>query len=431
MRSRVVAVIVAVVVPLAALGVVIAQRGGSTHGPARLPIAFGGLGGEQATPAIGRADSAVYPYGVIVYKAAPGLAALNGSAHAYKVTGGGDAAAARRLADAFGLDGIEPDAASTFTNGDAQLSVAPTGFWGYTRQSSGGAVSSSGSATACPPDAADCAIPPTTVPEHPADLPSQDDAKAAALTLLERAGIDTAHATVSVDDFVTQWAIRVDPVVDGTPTEGFGTTVSIGEGGAVDYANGFLGTPEQADVYPLIGTTAAIDRMNKGEGFVGIRPLQAAGTPMPMVSSAPPEATTTIPAGGSSPGSVGGTEPAPLLPCDGTGAPTTFPCGSPLSQPPLTGTVPPPPPQEIAITDAAQILLLAPSIDGATTWLVPAYRFSTADGVGPTVLAIDDSFLTPPDQVPDGKGGGINPDSSPEGTVTFDPTPAPASDGGR
>ena len=334
---------------------------------------------------------ALYPYGGIVYKAGPSLPVLDGSARAYKIVGAG-AGAARRLADALGLKDVTEDANSTFTDGDAQLSVSPVGDWGYTRQSSGGGVASSGVAVACAPNA-DCPIPPTTIPQHPADLPSQDDAKASALALLQRAGIDTDHAVVSVDDAVTQWIVRVDPVVDGVPTDGFTTTVTIGENGVVEYASGILGAAQPADEYPLIGTNAAIERLNNGDGFVGPRPLQAA------------EGTSVV---GGAPGSAGPAEPAPpLLPCDGTEAPTTLRVGSVDSQrPPVTDTIPPPPPpQEITLTGAERILLYAVSYTNDESWLVPAYRFRTDQGAGPSVLAIDDTFLTPPDQVIPESGG--------------------------
>ena len=419
MRSRVLAIIVAVVVPLAALGVVIAQRGDSSHSPARLPILAAGDGsGENAALGVARADAALYPYGVIVYKAGANLPALDGSGRAYKVTGI-DADAARRLADAFGFNDITPDADSTFTKGDAQLTLSPSGFWGYTRQSSGGDVSSSGVAVACAPDT-DCPAPPTTIPQHPADLPSQDEATAIAIALVQRAGIDTENATISVDDFVTQWSVRIEPVVDGLPTEGMTTSVTIGEGGVVEYANGIFGHPQAADEYPLIGTSAAIDRLNKGEGFAGPRPLMGAAEDATAAASGEPGPIT-----GSEPGSVGSGEPGSVAPgepvpppsCETT-IPSDVPC-APEPVPPVTGTIPPPPPQEITITGAEQILLYASSYTGEESWLVPGYRFTTDQGVGPSVLAIDDSFLTPPDEVPPDKGF-----DDPNGTVTIEPAPA-------
>jgi hypothetical protein len=365
-------------------------------------------------------DAALFPYGGIVYKGGANLPALDGSARAYKVSGT-DAGAARRLADAFGFNGIAPDADSTFINGDSQLTISRSGFWGYTRQSSGGDVSSSGVAVACAPDT-ECPVPPTTTPQHPAGLPSQEEAKATAIELLQRAGIDTDKATVSVDDFVTQWSVRVEPVVDGLPTEGMTTTVTIGVGGVVDYANGIFGRPQASDEYPLIGTGAAIDRLNKGEGFVGPRPLMGAAEDATAASGPPdPGPAGSEPgsgAAGGEPGSVAPGEPVPPPACDTT-IPSDVPCAPEPVPPPDTGTIAPPPPQEITITGAEQILLYAASYTGEESWLVPAYRFATDQGVGPSVLAIDDSFLTPPDQVPSGKG---SIDSG--GPVTIEPAPA-------
>ncbi|MEY2431525.1 MAG: hypothetical protein QOC92_1250 [Acidimicrobiaceae bacterium] len=422
---------VAVVVPLVALGVVITRGGGSAHKPARLPIAAGS--GQRAALGVAPVDAApaLYPYGGIVYKAGTNLPALDGQARAYKV-GSVDEAAVRRLADAFGLKDHGPNADFTFINGEEQLTVEPTGgSWGYSRSSAGGGSVSSGVAVACQPDA-DCPAPSTTTPQHPADLPSKEGAKAVALGLLQRAGIDTDQAAVTVDDAITQWIVRVDPTVDGVPTEGFGSTITVGEGAVIEYASGILGAPVAADEYPLMGSGTAIERLNKGEGHIGPQPMWAQDA---KVADAPAGAST-ITGAGSAPGSAGPTEPAPLPACDGVGAPTTFPCGS-APDAPVTNTLPPPSPQEITLTGVEQVLLLAVSYDGSERWLVPGYRFSTADGVGPSVLAIDDSFLTPPDQVTGDKGAGSSAGSTgSDGAATIEPAPvppqpAPASDGGR
>src|SRR3954451_12150102 len=84
MKSRLTVIVVAVLVPLAVLGVVIAQRGGGGHSPARLPIAA--ASGASAATQDAAARPALYPYGGIIYQAGQGLPALAGSARAYKVT---------------------------------------------------------------------------------------------------------------------------------------------------------------------------------------------------------------------------------------------------------------------------------------------------------------------------------------------------------
>lgn len=427
MRSRALAILVAVIVPLAALGLVVAQRGDSSHKPARLPILSGG-GAENATLGAARADIAMYPYGGIVYKAAANLPALDGSARAYKISAA-DAGALRQLADALGFAGIDADNAGTFTKGDEQLSVSRFGYWGYSRGFSM-SVSSSGVAAACAPNA-DCRPPETTIPQHPVDLPPEADAKATAVELLRLAGIDTDHATVTVDDLVTQWNVRFAQAVDGLATEGLTTMVTVGEKSTIDFASGILGRPEPVDEYPLIGTRAAIDNLNSGKGFLGPMPMMAADTPTAgratgeaEIVSPSPDANTASAAEPPQPATAPAqppTEPVPvptLSPCDGSGAPTTFAC-APID------TIAPPPPQEITLIGAERVLLFAQSFTGDESWLVPAYRFATSDGIGPTVLAIDDSFLLPPPgadtggSVDSGSGGGRT------GSGGVEPQPAP------
>jgi hypothetical protein len=98
------------------------------------------------------------------------------------------------------------------------------------------------------------------------------------------------------------------------------------------------------------------------------------------------QTATTIPPAGDLP------VPAPTLPC-ATDTPAT--------------------PQEVVLTGATNSLMLIPS-GAADAYLVPAYAFTTADGTGPTTLAIDTSWLEPV-AIPDvGSDGGAS-DSLPDG----------------
>ena len=425
MKSRIAVIVLAVAIPLAVVGFVVVNRGGSGHRPARLPV----VSGRTGTTLVGETgDAALAPYGRIVYHAGPGLAPLDGRMHAYRVVPSDANAALRSLADALGLHG-EPttdDSGSTvITDGDAELSATPNGSWGYTRQSAVGSVSS-GASGACAPDA-DCVppattipvdippFPPPTAPERPADLPTSDAARAIALGIMQRVGLDDHNSTVAVDDAVTQWIVRADPIVDGITTEGFTTSLTVGAGGVIEYGNGYLGRAEAADEYPLIGTAAAIERLNNGEGSVGPRPAWANDLPLEASSA-------SAGSGSAGPGSVASAEPAP--PASDT-------------VPPVTDTLPPPEPQDITLTAADRILLFVTSYDGSENWLVPGYRFRTNDGEGPSVLAIDDAFLTPPDAVksavsPQTAPAGVpQPATAPAGVSEPATGPASASDGGR
>jgi hypothetical protein len=68
--------------------------------------------------------------------------------------------------------------------------------------------------------------------------------------------------------------------------------------------------------------------------------------------------------------------------------------------------------------------MFASTYDGSDGYLVPAYRFTTEDGEGPTVLAIDDSFLAPPPDESGTRDGGTEPGAP----GAIEPQPAPASE---
>ena len=438
MKSRIAVIVLAVAIPLAVIGFVVVNRGGSGHRPARIPV----VSGRSATTIAGETgDAALAPYGQVVYHAGPGLPTLDGRLHAYRVVPTGTDAVVRALADGLGIHGdptTDDSGSIVITDGDAELSVTPNGSWGFTRQSAGGSVSGSASGT-CAPDA-DCVVPDTTIPvdippfQPPTtagtrvDRPTSDAARAIALAVMQRVGIDEHDATVTVDDGVTQWIVRADPTVDGIATEGFTTSVTVGAGGVVEYGNGYLGRAEAADEYPLIGTAAAIDHLNNGGGSFGAQPAWAHDLPLAASSASGGS-------GSAAPGNIASAEPSP--PVTGTAVPPGTGTGEPPATdtvPPVTDTLPPPSRQDITLTGADRVLLFVTSYDGTENWLVPGYRFRTEQGDGPLALAIDDSFLTPPGSVKS-----VIPPEPPAPAAPNEPAvtpasasaPAPASDGGR
>ena len=245
MERRFVAIVAGVVV-LLVVGALVIARDDTRHGPTRLPIALTGT-------ASGTADAALAPYGGVVYHLDASVPSLDGSARAYRVNADDPKIVAPRLAAALGLHGTPSMFGDnvTLTEGPAQLTVS-SHDWSYARDSND-TVSSS----------------PTSEPA-PTDLvPTEDEAKAAALDLLRRAGFDMSGAAVTTDLGTDQRFVRVDPVVDGVATEGTGATVIVGANRAIDAASGTLGTVAAADEYPLAGTKVAVDRLNAGQGLVG------------------------------------------------------------------------------------------------------------------------------------------------------------------
>lgn len=368
MPRRAVVVLLAVVPLLAIVLAVVIVGGGSSKQPSKLPVAIGSSGAGSETAA-GRPqmDMASMPYESIRYEAAQDLPALGGKAHAYKLSSEVSVDDVRRLAEALGVPGEPVEEQPGFlTVGDSerQLSVQRSGG-GLWYLSSARAVSSSGVAVACAPDEP-CEAPITTIPERPAGLPTEEEARAKALDVLKASGIDVERANVTVYDNITQWQVSVDPIVGGLPTSGLGSTVSIGADG-VDYANGNLGGTTEADEYPLLDTRAAIEQLNSSGLYYGGGPMPAIALDTPAIAPAPesPETIQCI-----------------TTPCD-TAPPASLP------------------ERVVTITAAAPGLVFAPSYTGDDAYLVPAYFFNTSDGEGPRALAIDLSYIEPPSTATD------------------------------
>lgn len=411
--------------------VVLTSNGSGT--PPRLPLALG-AGGE------GRADAASTSGAMlmapITYVAGKGLPALGGNAPAYRLEGAVDAARVRALARTLGLrsEPVEADRLWRVTSGDAILEVSPSGgAWWYSSTggvvSSGGGSSSSGSAgsgcapgpdgecvdpepstvestpgdsvtsepapadcppgaacttPACPPDST-CAQP--VEPTPPVDLPSKDGAEKLAVALLAKTGLDVADAEVIVDGPYDAWYVTVHPRIDGKPASGWQSSVAIGSKGVITSASGTLGTPVRLGSYPLIDTRAAIDRLNEQQmgDWGGPVPMGAAdgvARDLPAVASespAQPLCEIEIP------------QPAPAPQPDGS-------VSALAPDPGCLEPVPyePPTPIEVVLTGAEQILAVHYAIDGSNdAYLVPAYRFSSADGHNPEVVAVADDSLAP------------------------------------
>ena len=388
MPRRAVVVLLAVVPLLAIVLAVSVFGGGSPKAPSRLPIAVGSSGARSEATA-GRADMASMPYQSIRYEASQDLPMLGGTAHAYKLSTDVSDDDVRRLAEALGVAG-EPveQAPDLLTVGDSerQLSVQRTGG-GQWYFSSARTVSSSGVAVACAPDEP-CEPPITTIPERPAGLPNQEEARAKALDVLTASGMDVERANVAVYDNITQWQVSVEPIVDGLPTSGLGATVTIGADG-IEFANGNLGTPTKADEYPRLDTRAAIEQLNAGGQYYGGGPEPAIAIDTPAVA---PEPGTTI--------------VCVTTPCD-TAPPNTIP------------------ERVVTITAAEPGLVFAPTYTGTDAYLVPAYFFNTPDGEGPRALAIDISYIEPPTTATDPGGAGSGSSGGKPGSVDGAPPVEP------
>ncbi len=294
-------------------------------------------------------------------------------------------------------------------------------------------------------------------PPPPVDLPNEDEARAIALDLLAATGLDTDGADVSVEEPYDVWYVTVEPRLGDVPS-GLLHSVAVGSGGEIRSANGFVATPEPAGDHPVLDTRAAIDRANqdRAEGSPAILHGDTPRAVEPSAGSGPSPGTAGTGGGSSgdaSPGmecdpadaapdcvvstvvcddpTVGCFPPATGQPPDAEppcatgpveeeplGAPESLDCPTPLPQP-----IPEPTPLEVELVDAERSLVLLAATDGSGDgYLVPAYRFTTADRGTVDLPAIADEALDGPpttDTTVPGPGPGPEPEPDP------DPQPQP------
>jgi hypothetical protein len=187
-------------------------------------------------------------------------------------------------------------------------------------------------------------IPPEP-PPHPAQ-PTDAAARAAAQPVLDAAGV--TGATTFADGWDAKDVV-VTPSVDGLPTVGYETRVSVDVAGTVVRASGMLARPGAATTYPLLDPEAAATR------------------------------------GGAYGGGIyaDGREPAPAV---------DLPCPAPCTAPPVAAT-----PEPRMVSKVRLGLVMAPAFDAsAKGFLAPAWLV-TVDGAEIPLLALPDRYLaTPP-----------------------------------
>jgi hypothetical protein len=419
--------------------------------PSSLPIILGSGAQAAMAPASTIAGSTTYVRG-------PGLSDLTDTQAAWSFsTTPAAPAAIRALGTALGVTGgLQTVAGGWRIGADGgpalQVSSTPGSNWTFeSGQSSGGvacasassspaAGDGSGPSTTIPgtPDTsttfAPTATPDCTIPPPPAGVPDRATAEAAARRVLQAAGLDSGHLELSTQADGYSATVTAAPVLDGTPTVGIDTTISFGGAAAITYASGWLGRPARADTYPLLGTDAAIDRLNRGVDLMGPQPLgmiESAGTTSgssapggPIGSggstvTTPTISPTTVPDSGDAP-------PPALCPQEtATTSSVGARCGPSPDPYPGPTVVPDPVPKvqlTVTITSSTVVLIATPGQDG-TTWLVPAYELRSTDSGGGEVsarwfvLGVDESFVAPPTTP-------MNPGSDPGCyRATPDPTP--------
>jgi len=196
---------------------------------------------------------------------------------------------------------------------------------------------------------------------RPADLPSREAAERVARELAAKAGLALDGVSVRVVDGYAARMVTISPAVGGAPTHGFAWTVSVGPKERIQYASGWLATPQPADTYPLIGVAAGLERLRSRSAWWPpiLRPNVVEGADL-KGAPCPPETR---------------------LPCTGKQQPK----------------------QILTITGVRLGLQLAPGMPNGgrpaeVAYLLPAYLFDLEGGWTDvqSVVAVQDRYLTPP-----------------------------------
>jgi hypothetical protein len=379
----------AVTAALVAGGVAVAGRG---RAPAVLPPleVDGAQAAAAATPAAatpapagpatpGRPSlmpDAPQPWPRVTYQLRGNLPDLPDRARAWKLGTGLDGGRMAALAAALGLRGQPKQDQAGWTVGDRggtlrvnRLPGLPWSFGGVvTGTCMGGPWPATPAgrrgiqcADAVSPGSARPVLPgrPIRPLPRPADLPGRDQAERIARELATKAGLALDGATVKALDGDAARMVTVAPAVGGLPTSGFSWTVGVGPKGRIQYAAGWLATPQPADTYPL---------MTEAEGLARLRERPAWWPPVLRPNVADRADLKALPC-----------PPATRLPCT----------PRPLQK------------QTVTITGVRLGLQLAPAVardnrPAEVAYLLPAYLFDLQGAFTDvrSVVAVQDRYLT-------------------------------------
>ncbi|MFC9292244.1 hypothetical protein, partial [Streptomyces sp. NPDC057052] len=289
------------------------------------------------------------PYGV-TYRAAGTLPAGPDSASVYWAKGEVAQAEVARLAGALGVEGTPVAEGRTWRVGAVKDGSGPVlrvekgapGQWTFNRYVPGTDACKNGS-DVCAPEAT----------ASSADPVSEAAAKKAAAPVLKAVGQD--DATLDASQVVgARRVVNADPVIDGLPTYGWTTGVTVSAQGEIVAGSGQVKAPAEGASYPVLGARETLERMNAAPGTDPRAGIGGCATPVPA-------------------------EERPESPC-GTSAGVA-------------------PKETLTVEDA--VFGLAPHASGGRQVLVPSWLFSVRGaGVGDaytvTHPAVEPEFLSAP-----------------------------------
>lgn len=264
-----------------------------------------------------------------------------------------------------------------------------TGYWSYSPK-----WNESASTVSCAPSDGTTEPLPCEIPEPPANVPSEDEARRLFADFMGELGIDPADLVL--ETYVDKWNASIYGYlkIDGVRSP-MSVSVSYGAEGALSWASGFLGTVEPAATYPRIGTAAALERLNTDYANPMLRGGIAIDAPVAATSSVASSSS------GSAVAADGGVEVTPdTSVSDVIPVPETIAPDQPIDTTVIVDTIPvdiPVEVQDVTIVSVEEELIMLYSIDGSV-YLVPGYAFiAEADEYGYqgryTVSALPDEYI--------------------------------------
>lgn len=220
--------------------------------------------------------------------------------------------------------------------------------------------------------------------KKPENLPTKDEARERAKSIMEDAGVDVRDDDIDV--YADDWSVSVTAWTRvGDVRAPMSWTFGFGENGAVTWAGGNLLAFEKGPKFPRVGALAGVERLGdpKYSGWYGYGPV-----------------------------AKGVTEPAFA---EDSVAIAPSPAGDATTTDSVAPTV-----QTIVITGVKESL--TPIIDADNVmWLVPSYEYTVKDGYTISALAITEEFIEQATPTPDTAsdittGGGSSGSGSSEGS---------------
>ncbi|MFJ3230216.1 hypothetical protein [Streptomyces sp. NPDC086787] len=234
-----------------------AGAGGAGGGATPPPLPLDDSSASASSGGNGIAPGEPNPYGV-TYRADGKLPDGPGSAAVYRSTGEVGKEDVARLAKALGVDATPVTVGDSWQVGAGKDGSGPVlrvarqapGSWTFSRYSPG--TDNCKKITTC--HAQD--------PAAPAATPvSVADAEKAAAPVLKALGQDDAKVDAR-QVMGAQRVVNADPVVDGLPTHGWTTGLTVGVGGELVGGSGQLTAPAKGASYPVLSADRALKLMN-------------------------------------------------------------------------------------------------------------------------------------------------------------------------